>query len=271
MRRVEPPDLVAARHRDVQCIAEREHVPGRAQRCLPALPALLQPAADLAGSRQRLDPPGSEVHRAHRVVAGVRHVKPVAGVREAVRRIDLRVAVGAVREPRLAAPDHRLHRRVIAPRVQPRHDDAVVARVGDEQPAAPLVGENLRGEPQPARPRHRLRLERQRGAIENAARLRVRDHLPYRGLELLGRDLARVLPDHAAFRIDQHQRGPRVDRVRTPDPVLPVVDDGVLDAQPIGRGRDVRRDALRDELARVDADDDQLVAEPTFQLPQLRK
>ena len=51
------------------------------------------------------------------------------------------------------------------------------------------------------------------------------------GRDRVGRELAGVRRDDVAVGVDEDERGPRAHGVRAPDAALPVVDDGVRDAE----------------------------------------
>ena len=90
-------------------------------------------------------------------------------------------------------------------------------------------------------------------------------------LDLLEREFPRMLPDHVARRIHDHDRRPCIDRVAAPNAKLPVVDDGVLDAKPNRCVTNAIRYALGRVFPTVDADYCNLACEALLELPQLRK
>ena len=80
-----------------------------------------------------------------------------------------------------------------------------------------------------------------------------------------------MLGEDPPSRIDEHQRRPGADGVLVPDPVLAVVDDRVMELQPLHGGAQVLGDPFGRELGGVDADDDQFVGKLVLELPQLRE
>src|SRR6202022_320934 len=107
--------------------------------------------------------------------------------------------------------------------------------------------------------------------MEQTALLELFQHPPDDGIELFEGQFALVLADDAAFRVDEHQRGPSPAAELVPDLEVPIVDDRVLDPVSQYSLAQVRGIALRRELRRVDADHDHPVPVLPLDLPQLRK
>src|SRR5262249_61666951 len=153
-----------------------------------------------------------ELHRSHHVVLRVGDVELSVGEREALGLVEVRLLGGSISEAGLATSDDPSH----VP-IEARLDDAVVTGVGHEETAAGLLGQVLSREQRRRERRRLLTGEPERSATENTASLELGDHLadePIEGLEL---ELALVLADHLAARIDEHQRGPGAHSVRLPD------------------------------------------------------
>lgn len=96
-------------------------------------------------------------------------------------------------------------------------------------------------------------------------------HLLQRTDDGLRRGLAGVCSQMRAVGTDEHEGGPRLHLVGPPDPKLAVVDHWVAHAESTRGMTDLLRVPLRDELPRVDAHHQQVVADRLFHLPQLRQ
>ena len=143
--------------------------------------------------------------------------------------------------------------------------------IGDEETAV-VRGQNLPGIAEEARRRlRRLTRERERPADKRPV-LQVRvDETPGEVHERLERDLAGLLRHHAALRIEEGERRPGPHRVGTPGAEVPVVDDGMVDAEPEAGIGEVRSSALGGELTRVHPDDHEHVVKPLLELPDPRE
>ena len=134
--------------------------------------------------------------------------------------------------------------------------------VGDEQPIALLVGEQL------ARIQQRLivvalafELQRQRRSIDLAALVEYAHHRADRVDEAFEIALAHRGADEVAGGIDDDARRPRLRAVAPPDLQVGVVGDRMLDLVANEDPLQVVGALLVRELRRVHADDDELVGE----------
>ena len=142
--------------------------------------------------------------------------------------------------------------------------------VGDEQPAAIGVGQDLARERKDpvgtqVRPGRRRRPPHHSGGVE------LGDHVGHEAVELIKGQLAFVLADYVARGVDEHEGRPSAAGVLLPHLELLVVDDRVF--QPVAAyGRAEVGDLfLVGEFGRVDSDNHQLTGVLLFQFPQLRK
>ena len=91
----------------------------------------------------RLNMPFVKVHGPYNVVFGIRYVERIALQRHALGFVETRGGEITVRPPGKSRTD-----RFQQGSVQSGDYDAVVVAIGDKQPPAGLVGQNLTGEPQ---------------------------------------------------------------------------------------------------------------------------
>lgn len=131
-------------------------------------------------------------------------------------------------------------------------------RVGDYQPVAGRVGLYLARVGERSRGLAvRLELEWQELAIYLPQPVELPDHVADQFIERFQLELALVLPDDLALRVDEHQRGPCPDGIAPPDGEVAIVHDGVLDAVAHHGIADIRSLLLVRELRGVNADHDQ--------------
>ena len=116
-------------HGDEDLAALDEHVPWRADGLLAAAPAAVVVAALRAVAGERGDAPGLCVDHAQRVILGVGDVQAAIVIGESLQPEKLRLVVAAVGQADAAGADG-----VDEPAVEVGDDDAVVARVADEEP-----------------------------------------------------------------------------------------------------------------------------------------
>jgi len=116
-----------------------------------------------------------------------------------------------------------------------------------------------------------LEINRCRLRVEDPALLEFLQHALHDRIELLEGQLALVLADDPALRVDEHQRRPGAAATLVPNGKVAVVDDGMLDPIAEHGLAQVRRLALRRELGGVDPDHDDAVTVLALDLPQLRK
>ena len=199
------------------------------------------------------------------MILGVGDVEYVAVYSHALRVIEGRLHQRAVNQGLFPGADYLLH---VA--VEGRNDDAVVVGVGDEQPSASLVRQDLAGEAEGV-----LRAGRRRGGqrrtLHDAQFVELRHHARHEGIKLLEGQLAFVLAYDVATRVNEHQRGPSAAGILLPDLKLGVVDDRMLQLAAAHGGGQAVGLLLGGELGRVNAHHHQLAGVLALQFPQLRK
>ena len=220
-----------------------------------------------ARSGYRRDGLLGKVHAADQMILRVGHEEFLTAEGHALRMIELgrgEIAVGPAHDARADCLRQRP--------VQACDDDAVVVAVGDEEPPAGLVGQDLAGEPQ----RRILRfgggqLEAERRRVQQPLAAVVGDRRFQQGVDLLEGNLAAGAPDGIPFRVDQDHRRPGIDPEEFPDGMIGVVDHRVLDVVAEDRLGDVFGIPLGLELGAVDADHHQVVRIGPFELLELRQ
>ena len=199
------------------------------------------------------------------MVAGVGDVQALIVRGHPLRVVERRLGGGAVVRPRAALADDGLD-----PSVEIGDDETVMAAVGDEQ--AILRDVDLAGETQERPVGVRIRRDIQRAGGEDplvAPLGQERVDLPgeSRLVDLSGDGVA-----HVPAGVDQNERRPGAHREAFPDVVLRVDHDGMGDSVALDRAPHVLRVFLRDELGRVDADDDdRVLREALFDAAQDRQ
>ena len=145
-------------------------------------------------------------------------------------------------------------------------DDAVVPRVGDQEPV--VQGNHLRREAEVGR----LGLGsdvRRLAARQRAGLLVLGDQLRQLSIQRVRVPFTRVLRDDVAVRIHQHERRPGPGGVVLPGHQLGVVQHRMPHLVPLHRGPDRRLFPLMRELRRMHPDDHQRIAVLLLQRPQL--
>ena len=208
---------------------------------------------------------GLQVNAADGVILGVGDVEYVAVYSHALRMVEGRLRQRGVNQGFFPGADYLLH---VA--VEGRNDDAVVVGVGDEQPSASLIRQDLAGEAEVVLRAGRRR-GGQRGALHDAQLVELRHHARHQGIELLEGQLALVLADDVAEGVNEHQRGPGAAGILLPDLELGVVDYRMLQLAPAHGGGQAVGLFLGGELGRVNAHHHQLAGVLALQFPQLRK
>ena len=158
-------------------------------------------------------------------------------------------------------------------------EDAVVARVADEQPRrcgiarvgghASREGELARGRAEVVGDLAAARLEDPREVARRVGLIALGDQRPHRRGDLDRVPLPRPARGLAARRVDEHERRPRAHRVGVPRGERGVVEHGVLEAHPRRRRLDRRVLALVGELRGVHAEDDEVAREAPLDPAQL--
>ncbi len=265
------PELVRAGHGDEQVMVERQQIPGRAQRRSGGRGGRKAAAAFLARPGDGAHPAALQIDGAHSVVLGIGHVqhavRHTALESHAARVAEAGLFLSAVLQAGLAAAEDAHHLAAGAVRVERDLQDAVVARVGDEQGI--LGCQHLGWVAQ-----HSLRLggplgmQAERRAVDGPL-VRV-DYLLDNRSGILGLDLTGFLPYDPAVWADQHHRRPRIDVVLVPNPKIRIVDDRMLDPGPDDRLADILGFMLGRELGRMHPDHHQRVGKLLTELAQLR-
>lgn len=261
------PDLVRTGHGDIEIVALDPEIPGAAQgrvagighACHRAFAALLAGASD--GDDLLL----GQVDFADHVVEVVGHIEGAALEGHALGIVELGLGIVAIGISRDARADRGQERAI-----EPGDHDPVVAAIGNEQPVARLVGQDLAGKPQ----RGRLdaigrQFEPHRRFVQQAVLAIVGQGSFEDRIDLVGGDLATGPPDRVALRIDQDQRRPGVDAKAFPEDMAGVIDHRVLDPVADDRFGDVLGILFRLELGRVDANHHQVLGVGLFELFQL--
>ena len=249
-------------HRDVERVAREHEVPrtadfGRQRGSLDPARVALRPRP-----RDGRHGFGFEVDRAEEMVFGIGHVEDFVTQGHPLRVVERRFGVAPVFAANRAGADH-----FFQFPGEGGDDDPVVVAVGDEQPVAGGIGQQLAWEPQ----RGRLDLlafevERDGCFIERFFGAVIGDQFVDHRFQQLAIPFAGDVAAVLAFRIDQHERRPGADTELAPDGHLVVVDDGMLDLVAENGIADVGRVFLVVELGRVDADDDDLVGVLLFEV-----
>src|SRR5262249_45747139 len=156
-------------------------------------------------------PARREVHRSQYVVLRVRDVERFVGEGQPLWLLEVRLFGGAITQSGLATSDDPSHLAVEA-----CLDDAVMTGVGHEQTAADLIAQELPRKEERRRGRRLLTGKPERPTIEAPGGLELGDHLADEAIEGLELELAFVLADHLAARVDEHQRRPRAHGIRLP-------------------------------------------------------
>ncbi len=106
--------------------------------------------------------------------------------------------------------------------------------------------------------------------VEITGGCRFFNHLGDGAQHRIGIEFAFVFADDAAIRADEHERRPGAHRVFAPDAHRVIVDDRVVDVQSTNRILKMNVEALGRVLGAMDADDEELIVEVGFEIPQLR-
>ena len=207
-----------------------------------------------------------EIDLPQQVILGIGDVQCRMIQGQALRAIEfghVEVAVGPAHRSRADGGDQLA--------VEARDHDPVVVAVGDEQPAAGLVGQDLARETQGSGLGRFGQLQPQRLPAEQSFPGIVSHPRLEHFIDFLEGRLAAGDGDHVAFRVDQHQGRPGTYFHSLPEHVPRIVDHRMADLVAFrGRG-DVSRILLILELRRVYADHHQLTGVGLFQLLQLRQ
>src|SRR5581483_23429 len=123
------PNLMRSSHRDVERTADQLQIPWGIQSNGSSHPFFAVFARLLPGARYRGHGPGLQIDCANQVILSIRDVKSVTVERHPLRPKEGRVIECAVVLPVRARAD-----RFDQSAVRLRDDDAIVIRVGDEQP-----------------------------------------------------------------------------------------------------------------------------------------
>ena len=147
-----------------------------------------------------------------------------------------------------------------------------MTRIGDEEPLALGIGEDLAGVKQRAsrRPFH-LGGELQRREVQLASGFVDFNELADHAIDGLEIPLATGAVDIFSVGVDQDQCGPAIDSETVPDGLVGVVHDGVLDTVFGHLAADVLGIALGRELGGMHADDNKLVLVFGFELGKVEE
>jgi hypothetical protein len=221
----------------------------------------------LAGAGDGDNPLILQIDFAEQMIFGIGHVQHIADKCQALRVIKLGGGEIAIGFADAAGTDDGNDFAI-----ERSDHDAVVVAIGDEQAAAGFVGQNFAGIAQRRLGGFvALQLKAHRLFVQQTVLAIVGQLLFDEAIERGEIDLATVRGDEIAFRIDHAQAGPTAATVTIPDFVIGVVHHRMFDFITHDGLANAFGIVLSIELARMHADDDDVIGIRLFQLFEFRQ